>query len=209
MFTGIIESIGKVRKYDGLKLKVETELDGIKAGDSIAVNGICLTVTEIFTNNAVFSVSFDCSPETLQHSGLPKLKPGDLVNLERALRIGDRLGGHFLSGHVEAVGRIIERRDTGNAVIFTISAREDLMKYVVLKGSVGVDGISLTVSDRQRESFSAAVIPHTLANTVLKDKKLGDEVNLEPDMLAKYVENFISAGRKNGITAEMLKENGF
>jgi riboflavin synthase len=209
MFTGIIEDLGKIVKYDGSKLKVETSLDGIKQGDSVAVNGICLTATEIFKNSTAFSITFDCSQETARLTDLSNVKPGDRVNLERALKFGDRVGGHFLSGHVEAAGSIKTMESSGNSVMLTISAPASFMRYVVSKGSVGVDGISLTVADAGKDSFSAAIIPHTFNNTVLRFKKSGAGVNLESDILARYADKFSGAGEKTGISLEMLKENGF
>lgn len=209
MFTGIIEDLGKVRKTGRSTLAVETVLDDIKTGDSIAVNGICLTVTRIEARGRASILSFDFSPETSGRTSLQGLESGNAVNLERAMRPGDRLGGHFLSGHIEGTGKLLSVSPRGDFVLIAFSADKPVSRYLVPKGSVGVDGISLTVADVTPGSFTVSVIPHTVKNTNLHLKKTGDTVNLEPDMLAKYAENALQKEKRTGITYSLLKENGF
>lgn len=209
MFTGIVEDIGCIKDIARSRLTIRTRLSGVSAGDSIAVNGICLTVTGIGGGKEPL-LSFDFSPETASRTTLGRMSAGERVNVERALKAGDRIGGHFLTGHIEGIGEIISSEPQGNARLFTFSLPPGLCRYVIPKGSVGVDGISLTVTDVGRSRFSAAVIPHTLRHTTLGDKKPGAPVNLEPDILAKYVENSrVLRERPQTITRDFLKENGF
>jgi len=193
MFTGIIEQLGHVRRLEpspagdaaGVRLTVEAEasLDGATIGESIAVDGACLTV--VAYEGRCFSV--EATPETLRRTTLGALHEGSAVHLERALAAGARLGGHFVQGHVDAVGAIAARRDEGDSVVTTFSAPPDVLRYVVPKGSVAVDGVSLTVVDVLDEGFTVALILHTLDVTLLGKKPLGAPVNLEADILAKYV----------------------
>lgn len=193
MFTGIIEELGTIKairsQSGGICLSVEGKvvMEGMKTGDSIAVNGACLTVTEF--NSSVFSA--DVSRETVDKTGIGRLRVGDKVNLERPMRLSDRLGGHLVAGHVDAVGVIRGIINKGDATIFTIEAPKDVSKYLIYKGSVAIDGISLTVNEVQGIRFSVTVIPHTAAMTTLGLKKIGDTVNLEADMIGKYVERFL------------------
>ncbi|MDZ4384041.1 MAG: riboflavin synthase [Nitrospirota bacterium] len=193
MFTGLIEELGTVKgirsQSGGMRLSIagKNVLDGMKAGDSIAVNGACLTVVEM--SHSVFGA--DVSKETLAKTTLGRLRVGDRVNLERAMRPTDRLGGHLVAGHVDAVGviRTIER--TGEASLFTFEAPPEVSRYLIYKGSIAIDGISLTVNEVQGERFSVTIIPHTARQTTLGLKKAGDPVNLETDLIGKYVEKFV------------------
>lgn len=217
MFTGIVEELGRLRKIqkgaDSARLTIEgvVVLQDVKLGDSIAVNGICLTVTEF--NERFFSV--DVMAETLRKTNLEELKPGDPVNLERALRVGDRLGGHIVSGHIDGVGQISGQRREDIAVLTEITAPAEVMRYVIKKGSVTIDGISLTVVDRTDSTFMVSLIPHTAKMTTLGYKKAGDRVNLESDIIGKYVEQLMGlkppakSGEKTGLTMEYLVEKGF
>jgi riboflavin synthase len=205
MFTGIIEEIGSITAVKPGLITVRTGLDGISVGDSVAVEGACLTARTISGSE----ISFDASPETVSRTTLKSLKRGDKVNLERATRADGRLGGHIMTGHVEAAGALKETKTAGNSVIMKFSAPAEVLKYAVPKGSIGVDGISLTVVEKADTWFSVSVIPHTVENTTLKFKKAGAGVNLEPDILAKYVENAVEAHKNSKLSKEFLKENGF
>ncbi len=215
MFTGIVEEIGTiesiVRAGGGLRMKVAAKmiLDGTKQGDSIALDGVCLTVEELSDGY------FDCfvSTETLEVSTLARIRSGSKVNLERALTVGGRIGGHFMPGHVEAVGSLHSVQRTGEGYVFTFSFPEDFRQYVVPKGSVAVDGVSLTIADIHGDSFSVSVIPETYDNTTLRLKRVGDSVNLEPDLILKYVrtslEVLLTQEGEEGITMEKLINSGF
>ena len=215
LFTGIIEETGKIRRQERgsksvvLTVQADKVLEGVKEGDSIAVNGVCLTVTEF--NKQEFKA--DVAPETIRKSNLGRLQVGDPVNLERALQVGDRLGGHFVSGHIDGVGEIIKRTREDNAVIFTVKPPEGLLKYLVPKGSIAVDGISLTVANLKEDSFSVSVIPHTAKVTTLKDKKTGAEVNLEGDVIGKYVNRLMGFKEEkkdqSEVDLDLLQEKGF
>ncbi len=193
MFTGLVEEVGKVREIKksskGAKLKVECKnvLEGTKTGDSIAVNGVCLTVVELGEN----FLSFDISYETLRRSSLSLIKPGSPVNLERALKLGDRLGGHILQGHVDTTTKITAIKREGEGYTFTFKLPKAYTHLVVEKGSIGIDGISLTIADIFPDSFTVSVIPHTFEKTNLKFKKPGDAINLEFDIIGKYVEKML------------------
>ncbi len=193
MFTGLVEEVGKVREIKksskGAKLKVECKnvLEGTKIGDSIAVNGVCLTVVELGEN----FLSFDISYETLRRSSLSLIKPGSPVNLERALKLGDRLGGHILQGHVDTTTKITAIKREGEGYTFTFKLPKAYTHLVVEKGSIGIDGISLTIADIFPDSFTVSVIPHTFEKTNLKFKKPGDAINLEFDIIGKYVEKML------------------
>ncbi|MCM3566936.1 riboflavin synthase [Neobacillus mesonae] len=218
MFTGIIEEIGILsnmkRTGESFVLTIEAKriLDDVHLGDSIAVNGVCLTVTS-FTGNR-FTV--DVMPETVKATSLKDLKRGSKVNLERAMAAGGRFGGHFVSGHIDGTGVIKSKNAFENAVYYEIEADPHLMKYIILKGSIAVDGTSLTVFGVTENSFTISLIPHTLSETVLGLKGAGDVVNLECDMLGKYIGHFFKnlqsdqqQSQKSGITSQFLQENGF
>jgi riboflavin synthase len=193
VFTGIIEGLGTVksltRAAGGLRMGIDADLpmDKIKVGDSIAVSGACLTVVHFQAN--IFEV--DVAPETLSKTTLGQAKVGDRVNLEQALCLGDRLGGHLVTGHVDCVGVVQAKRPMANAMLFAFGASEAISRYMVQKGSVAVDGISLTVNACKRSSFEVSIIPHTARITTMGFKKIGDQVNIETDMIGKYVEGFV------------------
>lgn len=204
MFTGIIEEVGKVKMIQRgniTKMAVECKkvLDGVKIGDSIAVNGVCLTVTNIgkdlFTSDIMY--------ETLKTSNLGSLKIGSIVNLERALSISGRLNGHIVTGHVDTVGTIIDKNKINGTTTFKIKIDERYSKYVADKGSVAVDGISLTVVESSASYFTVSIIPHTEINTTLNIKRIGDTVNIEVDILSKYAERLLT----NKNVDEFLIEN--
>ena len=219
MFTGLVEELGLLRAIargaDSARLSIEARevLINVKLGDSIAVNGVCLTVVEFKPN--LFAA--DVMAETLTRSNLGRLKPGDRVSLERAMALGDRLGGHLVSGHIDGVGTITgkERRDI--ATIVTISAPPEVIRYVVKKGSIAVDGASLTVVDFDVKSFQVSLIPHTAHKTTIGSKNTGETVNLEADLVGKYIERLMGPRaapgqdgvKAGGITFEYLAEKGF
>jgi riboflavin synthase len=218
MFTGIIEEIGVVaniqRTGESFVLAIEAKkiLNDVHLGDSIAVNGVCLTVTS-FTGK-LFTV--DVMPETVKASSLNMVKRGSRVNLERAMAAGGRFGGHFVSGHIDGTGIIKSKQSFENAVYYEIEAEQAILKYVILRGSITIDGTSLTVFAVTENSFTLSIIPHTLSETILGLKGSGDIVNLECDMIGKYVGHFINnlssdtaQKRKTGITAQFLADNGF
>jgi riboflavin synthase len=212
MFTGIIEEIGmmkavqKGRDWCKLTIQASAILEDVKLGDSIAVNGVCLTVTQ-FTK-VQFTV--DVMPETMAKTSLAGLKNGSPVNLERAMAANGRFGGHFVSGHIDGTGTILTRKPFGNAVLFDIGASDELLYYMIPKGSVAVDGISLTIVEVDAHSFQLSIIPHTLEQTVLAQKYAGDIVNLECDPLGKYIEKFVQTRKSKGkLTESFLAEHGF
>ncbi len=212
MFTGIIEGTGKIEKIerttDGgiFTISIESNMDDLKNDDSISVNGTCVTVVKC--NQKHFTV--DLSPETLRKTTFMKIHMGTRVNLERPLRFNDRLGGHLVSGHVDGVGQLIGKREEGNSVIMEFSIPPQFSRYLITKGSVAIDGISLTVVEIHGNQFTVAVIPHTLEVTILGDKKIGEEVNLEFDLIAKYIERFSQfKPSKEIISLEFLQSNGF
>ena len=216
MFTGLIEATGSVanleRSSNLCRLRINSTLaqSDLKLGESIAVNGVCLTLTSWDRN----SFTADVSSETLEVSTLGKLHSGSLVNLERALRLCDRLGGHIVSGHVDAIGQLLSRASEGEAQRLEFSLPTEISRFVAPKGSITIDGISLTVNQVLGDSFSVMIIPHTLEMTTLKNIKVGGTVNLESDILARYVERLISPGSETvknagGISLEFLAKNGF
>lgn len=217
MFTGIIEEKGTVRRvlrgaHSGvLEIEAKIVLSGLNIGDSIAVNGVCLTVTAF--DRRQFSA--DVMPETLSRSSLAVLSPGSAVNLERALPANGRLGGHIVSGHVDGMGTIRAIRREENAIWFTIQASPSLLRYIVEKGSVAIDGISLTVAKVSQRDFSVSVIPHTAAVTTLGQRSVGDAVNLETDIIGKYVEKLLRtaepapAASGSTLSLEFLARHGF
>lgn len=216
MFTGIIEEIGVIKeikygeKSSILTIEAKKVLEETKLGDSIAVNGICLTVTGSGTNY----FTADAMAETLRKTNLKILKRGNPVNLERALKLSDRLGGHIVSGHVDGTGVIASFQREDNAVWVSIQADAGLLKYIVMKGSIAIDGVSLTVAYTKDGCFGVSVIPHTGDQTILLKKHVGDTVNLECDIIGKYVEKLMSAKaesgeRSSGIDMSFLEKNGF
>ena len=213
MFTGLIEEKGKVIQASpnagGLRLTVEAAIVSADArlGNSVAVNGVCLTAVEI----APPKLTFDVVRETVERSTLKNLRSGDFVNLERPLRVGDRLGGHMVLGHVEGIGTIREIRKSGGETVFRFEALPEIMQYIVEKGSIAVDGISLTVADLGSGWFSVAVIPHTLVNTILGEAAVGDTVNLETDIIGKYILKLVgkTAGVSDQRLLDKLSESGF
>lgn len=214
MFTGIVEEIGTVKSVQSKVITIEANkiFDDLHLGDSVAVNGTCLTVSSF--NNKIFNA--DVTQETLNRTNLGSLKNGSKVNLERAMSLQGRFGGHIVSGHIDGVGTIKSMKKDDNAIILTVEVAKSLMKYIVEKGSVTVDGISLTVASLTDNTFSIAVIPHTLKETVLYYKKEGDKVNIENDIIGKYVERLLTfknddntEEKKSNITMEFLLKNGF
>ncbi|MBP3380029.1 MAG: riboflavin synthase [Ruminococcus sp.] len=216
MFTGIIEEIGSVKTFrrggssSFLRIQAEKVLENTQIGDSIAVNGVCLTVTAI--DGGIFQA--DVMNETIARSSLGGLGSGSMVNLERAMAANGRFGGHIVSGHIDGTGEITAIKKDGIATWYTISADADILRYIVEKGSVAIDGVSLTVAKVDETGFSVSIIPHTAANTILPTKKVGDRVNLENDIIGKYVEKLIlprntSAAEKSRIDMRFLAENGF
>ncbi len=209
MFTGLIENIGsithvmKTGKGIRLNLKPESNME-LQIGDSISVNGVCLTAVE-----GAKGFTFEISPETMRSTNLGELKISDKVNLERALRLSDRLGGHIVTGHIDGVGSIIGKKSEGEYTFYTFNAPSEILKYIVKKGSIAVDGISLTVTGIDSRSFSVAIIPHTLTATNIGSKGIGDKVNLEVDILGKYVEKFMAGQETGNNLAGLLKEKGF
>ena len=215
MFTGLVEEIGRVQavvksaKSARIAIKAHKVLEGARLGDSISTNGVCLTVTE-FTHD---SFAVDVMAETMRRSNLELLSPGDEVNLERALKVGDRLGGHIVSGHIDGVGTIKKYENEDNAVWVTIQAAPEILRYIVQKGSITIDGISLTVAYVDEAVFKVSIIPHTRDITTLLRRKAGDVVNLECDMIGKYVEKLLlsreQAPAERGIDMNFLSEHGF
>lgn len=212
LFTGIVADVGTLKASShmasGTRMVFSTSLDAkdFQLGESIAVNGVCLTVDAAGSGD----FSADVSPESLRRSNLGGLKPGEKVNLERALRPIDRLGGHFMLGHVDGVGVLAARRSEGDFLVLTFTAPREVGKYLVEKGSVAVDGVSLTVASLTGDGFTVAAIPHTLDRTTLGEKRPGGQVNLEADILGKYVEKLLKGERAGGgLTMEMLAEGGF
>jgi len=212
MFTGIIEARGEIRSVESktrfVRLRISSNLDlsDVKEGDSISVNGACLTATTVERPAGEFCA--DVSPETLGVTTLSELKVGSSVNLEKAMRLDSRLGGHLVAGHVDCVGRLIERRPAGEG--FLLGFEVDSARYLVDKGSVAVDGVSLTVNRVQDSRFWVMIIPHTASLTGLTEKKINDRVNVEFDLIGKYVEKFVlSRGKSAGISENILKEHGF
>lgn len=217
MFTGLIEETGTITNFvkgsksAQISISAKKVLDDLKIGDSINTNGACLTVTVL--NNHGFTV--DVMAETLRSTALSGLATGQKVNLERALKISDRFGGHLVSGHIDGTAKIIDIKKEGIATLFSIQPEVGLMKYIINKGSVAVDGISLTVSEIHSKYFIISIIPHTASNTTLLSKNIGDKINIETDMIAKYLHRLISTeneetnGSKASIRIDTLIKNGF
>ncbi|MBP3041386.1 riboflavin synthase [Bacillaceae bacterium Marseille-Q3522] len=211
MFTGLVEEIGKVATVKkalnsaAITIKAKKVLEDVNIGDSILTNGICLTVTAF--NRDTFTV--DVMAETMRRTNLHQIAPGTEINLERALMAGGRLGGHLVSGHIDGTGSIRSFIKEENAVWITISAAPQILKYVVEKGSIAIDGVSLTVAYVNDAEFKVSIIPHTKEMTTLLKKNIGDTVNLECDMIGKYVEKFLGGGKREAINMRFLQENGF
>lgn len=218
MFTGIVEELGTVKRIvngtGSIKLTVSATkiLEDLTQGDSIAVNGVCLTAVQ-FTSN---EFTADVMPETMKRTGLGVLKQGDRVNLERALTLASRLGGHIVSGHIDGQGEIVSMHQDDNAIFVRVAVPESLAKYIIKKGSVAIDGISLTVVDCGQKWFTVSLIPHTALITTIGFKKAGDKVNIENDIIGKYVERLLGFGAKvdsvqqpDRLTAEFLRNHGF
>lgn len=219
MFTGLVEEMGIVLRNQvrsgrrELAIGCTAVLEGTRVGDSIAVDGACLTVVSLTAS----SFTAEVMPATLAVTTLGALRPGTRVNLERSLRLGDRLGGHLVTGHIDGTGRILDRRTEGDALLLDITAPPDLMPYVIARGSVAVNGVSLTVVSRQDDRFTISIIPHTTAVTTLGQKAKGDPVNLETDLIGKYVYQMLrpnvmkgsgpTAG--SGFTVESLAQLGY
>lgn len=214
MFTGIIEEIGTIIsvKHTSREAKIVINakkiFSDLNLGDSVAVNGVCLTASHISEN----TFTADVMNETFSRSSLSELSSGDHVNLERAMAANGRFGGHIVAGHVDGTGIITDIKKDDNAIWYTIKADDEILKYIIEKGSVAIDGISLTVADITSHSFSVSIIPHTAKETILSEKTVGDKVNLENDMIGKYVEKLLGINKndkKSKITKDFLSVNGF
>ena len=216
MFTGLVAELGTVQRLARLgnsyhlTVGAKKVLQNLKIGDSVAVNGACLTVVRM--DDSGFTA--DVMPETVRLTNIGSLQPGSRVNLERTLRLCDGLDGHIVSGHVEGLGTISEQRPEGIAVVVTIATPPELLKYIIKKGSIAIDGISLTVTEVTDTSFSVSLIPHTAKETTLGFKMVGDSVNLETDILGKYVERMLTwqqkpEGKADTLNMKTLLENGF
>jgi riboflavin synthase len=212
MFTGIIEELGRVRQLrrTGISFSLEVEarhvLEGTRVGDSIATNGVCLTVTRLLPDG----FAADVMPETVHRTAFARLVPGSVVNLERALTLGDRLGGHLVSGHVDATATLLTRQPDETALTLTFAADAELLRHVVEKGSVAINGVSLTVTAVTETTVSVSLIPHTQGETNLTALRSGDVVNIESDMIVKYVEHLLGVqSRSEGLTESKLHAYGF
>ena len=214
MFTGIVEELGTVKQvvsgsaWGQIEIAGQKVLEGTKLGDSIAVNGVCLTVTNLRSD----SFTADVMAETMRRSNLGSLKKGDQVNLERAMAAEGRFGGHMVSGHIDGTGVISQMKQEGNAVWVTVDTSEELMRLIVEKGSIAIDGISLTVAKEMPGAFQVSIIPHTGEETTLLKKKTGAVVNLENDLIGKYVEKLMRKEPEGGgssLTLDFLKQHGF
>ena len=211
MFTGLVEGKGMVvgieRKDQGANLQIKPlfSLNNLKIGESIAIDGACLTVTKL--HKETFEV--ELSPETLLRTTFRYFQVGTEVNLEQALQLGDRLGGHLVTGHVDTMGVIKDKKEWGSHTVFTFGIPGEWMRYIVEKGSVAIDGVSLTVNRCLSDSFEVNIIPHTARMTTLGKKEIGDKVNIETDLIGKYVFKFLTPWLKTGLTEDFLKEHGF
>lgn len=215
MFTGLVEEIGTIQAIkkgaNSSRLTIQGEIifQDLKLGDSVMVNGICLTVASHFAN----TFTADVMHETLQRSSLGNLKIGNLVNLERAMPANGRFGGHIVSGHIDGTGVITKIKKDDNAIWYTIKADDKILKYIVEKGSIAIDGTSLTIADVTTNSFSVSIIPHTLKFTIFFEKAVGDKVNLENDLVGKYIEKFMGYSQtqkpQSSITKEFLTKFGY
>lgn len=216
MFTGLVEEIGQILEIKNgenssrITISSRKVLEEVKLGDSIAVNGACLTVTSFAGN----SFTVDVMAETLRKSNLKLLRRNSNVNLERAVKVGERLGGHIVTGHIDGIGRVKDIKKEDIATWLVIKPPLELLKYMVSKGSVALDGVSLTIAEVHEDCISVSLIPHTKAQTILQYKSAGDEINVECDLIGKYIENLIlrketEPVKNSSITEQLLKENGF
>ncbi|AJD28815.1 riboflavin synthase [Clostridium botulinum] len=215
LFTGIVEEVGRILKIEEGKDFLHISIEGSKVlnplniGESVAVNGVCLTVTSFNSN----SFTADVMTETLNKSSLGTLSKGSLVNLERAVTLNKPLGGHIVSGHIDGTGEIINMKKEGIATLLEIKAKENLLKYMIPKGSVALDGVSLTLVDIKGKSFTVSLIPHTIEETILVNKNIGDIINIECDVLGKYIYKFMYLKKeealKNNISLDFLSKTGF
>ncbi|MCI5839084.1 MAG: riboflavin synthase [Peptoniphilaceae bacterium] len=211
MFTGIIEEIGTLKNITKknnlytLNINAKKVLNDTKVGDSIATNGVCLTVSDIKDNY----FEADVMLETINNTTFKNLKLGDVLNLERALLLTDRLNGHIVQGHVDGVGQIINIKINSNDIVYKLLTNDSLLKYIVKKGSVALDGISLTISNVDKSSFEVSIIPTTIRETNLASKKVGDLINIETDIIGRYIYKFLNNRNKNDIDYEFLKKCGF
>ena len=212
MFTGIIQTVGRIarieRRGGDVRLTVDTatlDMSDVALGDSIAVGGVCLTAVELGAQ----SFAADVSNETLSLTSFGQLAPGSRVNLEKALRLADRLGGHMVSGHVDGLGKVVSVTSDGRSQRWTFEVPPNLTRYIAAKGSICIDGTSLTVNEVSASRFGVNLIPHTVEHTTFADRKAGDAVNLEVDVVARYVERLLGAGGGNGIDEDFLREHGF
>lgn len=217
MFTGIVEEMGEVSSINRgsrsveLEIKAAKVLEDVQIGDSIATSGVCLTVTDF--GEDYFTV--DVMPETMRKSSLAELQIGSKVNLERALQLQDRLGGHLVSGHIDGTGKIKNKIREDNAILVTVSLPSDLRRYLISKGSIAVDGISLTIAKLEETEFMVSLIPHTAQETTLGQKNIGDTVNLEVDLIGKYVERMLNFqtesdnSHRSNLDLDLLQKNGF
>ncbi len=210
MFTGIVEEIGIIKNISLVSNEIaifcRKVVEEIKLGDSIAVNGICLSV-KYFERNFFIA---DVMPETFRKTNLNQLKNNDKVNLERALKINERINGHLVSGHIDGTGILLSKKEEKNAIWLSIEADKEILKYIVFKGSVALDGVSLTIAYVDEKIFKVSLIPITYSETIFKDKKLNDKINIECDILGKYVEKFVLGERnENLINKDFLSQNGF
>ena len=206
MFTGIVTEVGKVisNPHGKLSISADKVLCDLNLGDSISVNGVCLTVTRFDSK----SFTADVMPETIERSNLGVLAPGDGVNLEKSMALGGPLGGHLVQGHIDATGRLVSMRRDGEAVIMKFEAPPEVMRYVVAKGFIAVDGVSLTVTQRDADSFQVSMVNFSRQHTIFGTRNIGDRVNLEADIIAKYIEQFTRPAG-GGITEGFLQEHGF
>lgn len=207
MFTGIIEEVGAVARRSGAEIAILAReiLHDLEPGHSVAVNGACLTVAALSSDGFVVQVS----PETFARTTLGQLRPGHAVNLERAMMAGGRFGGHFVLGHVDGVGRVESVRDQGEFALWRFRAPQEVARYLVPKGSIAVDGISLTIVEPERDLFSVAIIPTTRDKTALAAKRAGDSVNLEADMIGKHIYHYLKGGAKEDLSMDFLARHGF
>lgn len=212
MFTGIIEEKGCVEyvvnrvTVSRISVRCPKIFSGLRIGDSVAVNGVCLTAAD-FPQEGVFSA--DVMPETFRRSNLGGLRSGVFVNLERAMPADGRFGGHIVSGHIDGTGKIVSMQAEGNALMVTVAASPEVLRYIVEKGSIAIDGISLTVASVSSSGFTVGVIPHTGEETTLRERRLGDTVNLETDLIGRYVEKLLQPRPSDGVTWDLLREKGF
>jgi riboflavin synthase len=207
MFTGIVEEVGAVSRRSGAELAILADkvLGDLKEGDSVAVDGVCLTAVAFFPKGFVVQVS----PESYARTTLGRLQAGHAVYLERAMRMDDRFGGHFVLGHVDGVGRVVSIRDQGDFSLWQFSAPEEVSRFLAPKGSIAIDGISLTLVAPERNNFSVAIIPATLRNTTLGTRRPGDPVNMEADILGKHVRHYLTMNGGNGLSSDFLARHGY